>query len=49
MYLEVIAAADQMKAEKDKQRELEKLRDNELAEQYRKKLEELEIARREAL
>ena len=49
MYLEVIAAADQMKAEKEKQRELEKLRDNELAEQYKKKLEELEIARREAL
>lgn len=49
MYLEVIAAADAMKAEKEKQREIERQRDNELAEQYRKKLEEQEIARKQAL
>ena len=49
MYLEVIAAADAMKAEKERRREIERLRDIELAEQYKKKLEEQEIARKEAL
>jgi len=32
MYLEVIAAADAMKAEKERRREIERLRDIELAE-----------------
>ena len=49
MYQEVIAAADVMKAEKERRREIERLRDIELAEQYKKKLEEQEIARKEAL
>ena len=49
MYLEVILAADQMKAEKEKKREEERLRDIQIAEQYKKKLEEQELARKEAL
>ena len=49
MYKEVIEAADMMKAEKERLREIERQRDIELAEQYKKKLEEQEIARKEAL
>lgn len=39
-------AADLMKAEKERLREIERQRDIELAEQYKKKLEEQEIARK---
>lgn len=49
MYQEVIAVADTMKAEKEKKREQERLRDIQIAEQYKKKLEEQELARQEAL
>ena len=38
-----------MKAEKERVREIERLRDIDLAEQYKKKLEEQEIARKAAL